>query len=62
MVCGLLTAVPPSVAEYGLQGARASGAAAQRLSKCGSQVPGRRLNSCGTQAEWLRGMWGLYQT
>ena len=57
--CGLLTAGTPPVAEDGLQGAQASGAEVQRLSKCGSQVPGYRLNSCGTQAEWLRGTWDL---
>ncbi|KAJ8777134.1 hypothetical protein J1605_014517 [Eschrichtius robustus] len=28
-------------------------------SSCGTRAPERRLNSCGAQAELLRGMWDL---
>jgi len=47
------------VAEHGLSGLRASVVAAQGLKSCGSWAPERRLNSCGTRALLLHGMWDL---
>ena len=46
-VRGLLTAMAPLAEEHRLLGTQASGVAAHGLS------------SCGSQAQWLRGMWNL---
>ena len=40
-------------------GRRDSAAAAQGLSRCGSQAPEHRFNRCGTQAQLLCSMWNL---
>ena len=48
-VRGLLIAVASLVAEHGLQG----------FSSCGSRALERRLSSCGTRPQLLRGMWDL---
>ena len=58
-LCGLLIAVTSLVVGHGLQGAWASLFAACRLSICGSRARAHRLNSCGTQVYWLRGIWDL---
>ena len=50
-VHGLLIAVASLVVEHGLQ--------ACGLSSCGSRALERRLGSCGTWAQLLRGMWDL---
>ena len=50
-VCGLLIAVASFVAEHRLQ--------APGFRSCGAWAVERRLSSCGTQAQLLRGMWDL---
>ena len=55
LVHGLLIAVAPLVVECRLQGTWASVVGAPRL----SLNPEDRLNSCGIQAQLLRGMWDL---
>ena len=55
----LLIAVASLVAEHGLWGAQASVVAAHGFISCGSQAPEHRLNSCGSRAQLLQGMWDL---
>ena len=52
----LPTGVASLVAERRLQGERVSGVLAGVLSRCGSQAPENRLNSCGPHDSLLRGM------
>ena len=49
----------PLVLEHGLQGERASEAAAHGLSSCGFQAVEHRLNSCCAWAQLIHSMWGL---
>ena len=58
VVHGLLIVVA-SLVEHTFLGARASVTVACGLSSCGSPLIEHRLNSCGTQALLLRGMWDL---
>ena len=51
MLHRLLTAVSSLVAEHGLP--------AHRLGSCDLWALEHRLNSCGSQAQLLRGMWDL---
>ena len=57
-VSGLLLALA-SLGEHGLQGMQASVAATRELRSCGSRTLEHRLNSCGTGAQLLLGMWDL---
>ena len=65
-VCRLPIAVASLVAEHGLQARglqqlwhAGSVVVVCGLSSCGLRAPERRLRSCGTRAELLRGMWHL---
>ena len=59
-VHGLLTVVAALGVEHGLSAcALWLSTCALWLSSCGSRAPGHRLNSCGTQAEFLYGTWDL---
>ena len=60
-LCGLLIAVASLFAERGPQGAQASVAAELGLSSWGSWALEHRLNTCGTQAKFLWGLWYLTQ-
>ena len=59
VVLTLLTGVASLIVEHGLLGVRASIVAARSPSSCGSWALGHRLNSCGTRASLLRGVWNL---
>lgn len=59
VVSGLLTVVACLFTVHGLQGTWASLLAACGLSSCGSQALWHRLNSCGTWAQLLLGIWDL---
>ena len=56
-MCALLVALAFLAVEHGLQGTRASIAAPVGLAVGSFQAPEHRLNSCGTQAFLLHGMW-----
>ena len=56
VVHGLLIAVASCCGAWAL-GAGASVVVACGLSSCGSRALERRLSSCGTQAQMLRGTW-----
>ena len=59
VVLALLIGVASLIVEHGLLGVRASVVAARSLSSCGSWALEHRLNSGGTRASLLRGIWNL---
>ena len=59
VMCRLLIAVAPLIADHRLQGTRVSVVVAYELSSCGSWTLERRLNSYGPWAQLLCGMRNL---
>ena len=59
VVLGFLIAAAALVAEPGLQDVKVSVVVTRGLSSCSSQALEHRLNSCGTWAYLLFGMWDL---
>ena len=58
-MCRLLIVLAFLVAKHRVQVTWASGVIARGLSSCSSRAVDHKLNSCGTRAQLLHGMWDL---